>query len=267
MGQDEPTTDALVATALLDDHDAAWDAVSLLHRRGSRDVLDAAAHLAGSDSARERVRAADILGQLGVPRRAFPDACLSLLMGLLATADAHPEVIAAAATALGHLSPSLHKAQRAVVAAALAELHGHADADVRFGVVAGLSGLDEPQAIAALIVLSADSDGDVRNWATFAIGSLSNMDGASVRDALAARLGDPYEEVRGEAMVGLARRGDGRVHEVITKGLGNSPSVFAVRAAEALGDSVHVPALEALRGSPDEELATAVAAALETLAG
>ncbi len=266
MAADEPTTDVLMAAALGPDPDVAWEAVSALHRRGTRDVLDAAAHLAGSDRQLDRVRAADILGQLGVPRRTFPDACLTLLMGLLTTADADPDVVAAAATALHHLHGSLAKAQRAVVAAALAELAAHTSAEVRFGVVHGLSGLDEPQGVAALIVLSADADPDVRNWATFAIGSLSTMDGASVRDALAQRLVDPDEEVAGEALVGLAMRHDDRVRPTIKASLDSTaPSLFAVRGAEGLGDASLIPLLTRHEGASDPDMAAAVSQALAVL--
>ena len=67
--------------------------------------------------------------------------------------------------------------------------------------------------LAALIALSADDDLDVRDWATFALGTLSEDDGAPLRDALAARLDDEDEDVRLEAVHGLALRGDARAAE------------------------------------------------------
>jgi HEAT repeat protein len=256
---DEPTIAMLVADALQDDPDASWEAISLLHRSGTREVLDAAVRLADSPGVRERVCAADILGQLGVPERTFPDESLMLLMGLLTPADDDEEVISAAAAALGHLHPSLQPAQRAVIAAALSELSTHDNEDVRFAVVHGLSGLDEPQAVATLILLSDDDDPDVRNWATFGIGSLTSMDTDSVRDALAARLHDDFEEVRGEAMVGLARRQDERVRAPLTEALGAGGSVLAVRAAGALRDRSLAPLLETVRDTASDELVRAAA--------
>jgi hypothetical protein len=57
--------------------------------------------------------------------------------------------------------------------------------------------------------LSGDPVADVRDWACFGLGVL-HADNAQVRDALAARLDDPHEDTRGEALVALARTGDRR---------------------------------------------------------
>jgi len=53
----------------------------------------------------------------------------------------------------------------------------------------------------------------VRDWATFALGMLASEDSEQLRDALAARLGDPDPETRLEAVHGLALRGDQRAVE------------------------------------------------------
>ena len=62
-----------------------------------------------------------------------------------------------------------------------------------------------------MLKLTADTDEDVRDWAAFGIGVLGDIDSPEVRDALAACLQDANEEVREEAMVGLAKRKDQRV--------------------------------------------------------
>ena len=64
-----------------------------------------------------------------------------------------------------------------------------------------------------LIGLSGDSEDDVRDWATFALGTLADADEPELRDALAARLDDPDEATRLEAVHGLAVRGDPRAAE------------------------------------------------------
>ncbi|WP_425532684.1 HEAT repeat domain-containing protein, partial [Stenotrophomonas maltophilia] len=46
----------------------------------------------------------------------------------------------------------------------------HPDPDVRFSVAVALLGHQQAAAIDALIMLSADANGDVRNWATFGLG-------------------------------------------------------------------------------------------------
>ncbi len=66
------------------------------------------------------------------------------------------------------------------------------------------------EALNALIELSADADAKVRDWATFALGTLAEADSPALRDALAARLDDADEDTRMEAVHGLALRGDER---------------------------------------------------------
>jgi hypothetical protein len=53
----------------------------------------------------------------------------------------------------------------------------------------------------------------VRDWATFALGTLASQDTVELRDALVARLDDPDPETRLEAVHGLALRGDVRAVE------------------------------------------------------
>jgi HEAT repeat protein len=72
--------------------------------------------------------------------------------------------------------------------------------------VLGLLTMETPAAIEALLELSRDSDVDVRNWATFALGSQIDVDTPQIREALRNRLSDSDEDTRSEALCGLARR-------------------------------------------------------------
>jgi HEAT repeat protein len=85
-----------------DDGHGDWTAVSALQTLGTREVLDRALRLIASDGPRLRGRALDILGQLGVPTRTFPDECLSAAVERLNN-DPDPSVLRNAAIALGHL--------------------------------------------------------------------------------------------------------------------------------------------------------------------
>jgi len=107
------------------------------------------------------------------------------------------------ATAFGHLSdprgiPALHA------------LRDHPDEDVRYAVVFGLLGQDDDLAVETLVELSRDSDADVRDWATFGLGTQIERDDAQIREALVGRLDDLDDDRRGEALRGLAARGDAR---------------------------------------------------------
>ena len=59
------------------------------------------------------------------------------------------------------------------------------------------------------MLLMLDDD-EIRDLATFGLGTQLNDDSAEIRDALAARLTDEHVDTRHEALIGLARRRDPR---------------------------------------------------------
>jgi HEAT repeat protein len=256
---DPRPTEELINLALTEeDEHAAWNAVTVLQFRATREVLEAAQNLCKSERAKERELGANILGQLGVPDRAFPDECLATALELLET-DQEVQVLSAACIALGHLHDP-----RAI--GPLVGLKNHPSEDVRYGVVHGLSGQRDDLAIATLIELSADEDSDVRDWATFELGTiLDDVDTPQIREALFARLGDPDDDTRGEALASLARRKDERVLVPLTRELEEAaddagPLVF--EAAEKLGDPRLCPVLLKIKalGVEDSYLEKALAA-------
>lgn len=186
----------------------AWDAIITLQRTGSRAVLEMCAARCASPDPRERRVAAAVLGQLGVRDRqastVFREERLQALHSLLHAEVAGPadaRVLAAACIALGHL----HDAR---VIPSVAALHAHPDPDVRFAVALGLSGHDTDEVITTLKALSADTEAQVRDWATFGLGQQIDRDTSAVRAALTARLTDPDPDTRQEAFSGLAARGE-----------------------------------------------------------
>jgi len=115
---------------------------------------------------------------------------------------------------------------------------------VRFGVVKGLLNHPGATAIATLIELTKDEDEEVRNWATFGLGSQVDIDTAEIRAALFERVTDSHDETRGEALVGLARRRDPRVLGPIIEELSSEHiGILVLEAAETLGDPKLLPAL------------------------
>ncbi|HEX5228228.1 MAG TPA: HEAT repeat domain-containing protein [Bryobacteraceae bacterium] len=91
---------------------------------------------------------------------------------------------------------------------ALVALRRHPDPDVRWAVTNVLHGAENADVIDALIELMDDPDDNVRDWATFALGTQCSIDSTAIRDALRKRLNDPYKEARDEAGWGLAQRRD-----------------------------------------------------------
>lgn len=243
----EPTLDpellSLVEDALsAPDEETEREAVMALHRRGDRATLDAMVALFARTDARARSLAADVIGQLGVPERTLPDDSFAALAHQLPR-ETEPAVLGDLGVAFGHLRDA-----RAVPL--LRPLSDHPDARVRFGVVMGLMGHDTEAALGTLITLSADRDGEVRNWATFALGAQTEEDTPALRAALHARLDDSHLETRSEALSGLAERGDRSIVPRLATALAIEGSLdpLAVEAAARLGEPELHGALVALRG-------------------
>jgi hypothetical protein len=136
----------------------------------------------------------------------------------------------------------------------LVHLKNHPDAAVREGVAYGLSTYEDERAIATLIELSVDVDSDVRDWATFGLGSMIETDTPAIRDALLARTTDEDGDTRGEAMVGLARRHDKRVVEILLAELeAGWYGSLLFEAATEIADPRLYPALVELREGWDED--------------
>lgn len=239
-GSDPRPTDELFRIALSEpDLDVRWRAVQALHWRSGRDVFERAAALCAGTRPIERMTGADVLAQLGMPEHEFPDEAIAVLSRLL-VAETDAAVVASALSAFGHLGgpPDLP---------AVAPLKDHPDASVRHSLAYALGFLEEPLAVETLIALTRDEEANVRDWATFGLGQ-GDADSPGLRDALAERLRDEDDEVRAEAIAGLARRHDTRVLDALVDALRAreaTPQIF--EACEAMADVRLVPELLYLR--------------------
>jgi HEAT repeat protein len=240
QASDPRSTSELVALYLLDpETDEAGQALSIVQYRGGKDEFEIAAQLARSSLAHERRVAADILAQLGWQERTYLSESVEILLRLLSDPD--ETVLQASAIACGHRKSPLCVAR-------LVELVSHTSDGVRYGVSYGLAGQDEPAAVAALTLLSKDKDRDVRDWATFALGSQTDLDTPDLREALRARLRDIDAEIRGEALVGLGRRHDEHLKNAVLDELnGEFHGDWVLEAAEAIADPDFIPALQGMR--------------------
>jgi HEAT repeats len=208
--------DALFARTLVGDHEDedAWAAVHRLRLNGCREIFDRAAAWCESDDPRKRARAAEVLCQLRCAsmsdvlapesERLFPDETYGLITKMLETEQEHL-ALNSAISALGHLGND--KAIPLIF-----RFQDHPDDNVRFAVAFSLCCFpDDPRSVDGLLKLTRDSDADVRDWAVFGLGTLSDADTPEIRDALFSCLNDANEDVREEAAVGLGKRQDQRV--------------------------------------------------------
>jgi HEAT repeat protein len=141
----------------------------------------------------------------------------------------------------------------------------HPDAVVRGAVVGALLTHREPAAVDTLLELSRDADDDVRDWATFGLGTQlgptdpenrteeSFVDTPALRDALAARLDDPHLDTRCEAVVGLAMRRDPRALSVLKQEIAKGPEApLYLEAARWLAAPELCEGLRKLAASEDQ---------------
>jgi HEAT repeat protein len=171
--------------------------------------------------------------------------------------EADSRVVWATARALGMTGSG-------VGAAALVRLATYHDHLVRLEVAMGLPRClsDDPVALGvqALISLTGDPHGEVRDWATFGLGAQLDVDGTAVRDALAGRVDDPSGDTADEAMLGLARRHDPRAYDLVRRRLsGDRAGALAVKAAAYLADPRLIDVLRAW-DADDEDIDVAVGA-------
>jgi HEAT repeat protein len=258
------------------DSSERWSFVEELHKRGDSATFRAASAFVASSDPVRRGLGVDVLAQLGaypnvpVQDRPFSAQTVRLLLDHLPE-ERDPEVLASVAFAFGHLGST----------SALHDLRNHSDEGVRHAVVFGLLGVDEDVAVQTLIELSADESAQVRDWATFALGVESKRDDPDVRKALFARLTDPDDDTREEAIRGLATRGDQRaipqlLRELSTGGSPDDPyriEEALLALASSTGDAQlckHVRAIHAdwQRDTPDkplpDDLQSAIRACLHT---
>lgn len=240
---------SLVGMALQDwGSDESWKAISELQMRGSHEALALARRLAKSRNWRKRALGLYIASQLrrrqkGVPfgsiEYALDDTQEMLLAGLH---DTCRDVLYAAISGFGHRPHPLALPE-------LIKFASHPDQKIRFEVAVALGGYSEPGSIDVLLRLAKDDSDAVRDWATFGIGSLLEVDNQQVRDLLWANLQDKDEDVRGEALVGLAIRKDERIIPVLLELLDTNCRVFALKASESLASPLLLERLNTIRDS------------------
>jgi HEAT repeat protein len=239
FAKDARESATLATVAMVEpNEDVAREATAILQYRGTPLEFEIARELASDrDPARRRL-AADIMGQLGWDERTSLEESVDTLLNLLDDPDSG--VVAQAATALG-----FRNHPRAIPR--LLQHLADPEADVRLGVVHGLSQHDSLDAVDGLIRLTVDGDRDVRDWATFGLASLTDVDTLELREALLARMSEDDDEIRGEALIGLARRHHPDAPGLVRQEL-NRPFAgdWPIEAAELLADAALYPALQAV---------------------
>ncbi|MCP4395431.1 MAG: hypothetical protein GY804_14370 [Alphaproteobacteria bacterium] len=240
------STKELVKIALknIDSNDAAL-AIAIIQQRGTIEEFETARKLAKSIGVKTRQLAIRILGQLNCSDRSMKNETVDILIHILTTAKEN-EVLADACVALGY------RQDRNAIAYLHDFMH-HPDPNVRYGVAFGVMGHEDNLAIETLVALSCDENLKVRDWATYGLSKKIKANTPPIRDALFANVYDDDLRVRGEALVGLARRNDLRVVEPLIEEISHKfPGYLALEAISILKDPSFYSALMALNERTSE---------------
>lgn len=191
-----------------------WQNISVLRQRPTKNVFSICVKLAESDKPHCRIIAYDILAQLGLMPRPFSKQTIELLFQHLETED-DPTAMMSLLYAIGHHDKVLNRLQ----VDQLCALSATDDSSVKEGLLFALNGIDNAKAILVLIMFSKDKLSNIRNWATFGLGSQIKRNTRQIRSALWDRVNDKHQETKLEAIAGLAIRKDMRVSEIIKREL------------------------------------------------
>ena len=203
------------------DNEEYWVPVRILQAR-LPSALESIQVLSRSQSPKDRDVAATILGQNSVRDKFNAPECQAILISMLSDPQLDSPPLASILFALGHL-----KALGYIDL--ILPFENHHNPDVRYAATSSLVGSDDEAAISALIRLSCDADFDVRNWATFGLGAITELDSARIRTALAERLDETDDEIRGEALRGLIARHDIRAIPALRRDLARWQQLPLVR--------------------------------------
>ncbi|UUF16921.1 MULTISPECIES: HEAT repeat domain-containing protein [Flavobacterium] len=186
-----------------------WKFISELRKRKQGGVFEKSIELTKSEIVREKIIGINILAQFGYPRLHSKE-ILKRYFDLL-KAETDKNIISSILYGIGHNNDNLTENQINIIC----DYKNHRSVNVRYSLVYALLSIDKMKPIETLIELTKDKDSDIRNWATFGIGTQIETNNTTIRDALWERVSDEDKITRFEAIVGLAKRKEENIREIL----------------------------------------------------
>ncbi|MFK7807412.1 MAG: HEAT repeat domain-containing protein [Saprospiraceae bacterium] len=217
-----------------------WNYVSELRKRATEGIFKKSLSLANSNVITEKEIGLTVLAQFGYPR-VHKKEILKFFFKLLER-ERDRRILSPILYGIGHSNEKLTIKQINI----LCTFKTHKSTTVRHALVFALCTLENAKAIDALIYLSNDKDSDVRDWATFGLGTQIEIDNEKIRTALWDRVSDKDEGPRFEAISGLAQRRDYRIKNILTEELEriDEHGSLILEAIEQLEDKTFITLLE-----------------------
>jgi hypothetical protein len=217
-----------------------WNYIRELRKRKTNDIYQKAIQLTNSIDNHEKVIGINILAQFGYSKKKKSQ-ILNIYFNLLKS-ESNIKIISSILYGIGHNNKNLTEKQIGLICC----FHSSKSATIRYSLTFALSGIENKNAISTLIKLSKDKDADIRDWATFGIGSQIKTDNIEIRETLWERVTDTDKNTRDEAIAGLAIRKDQRVKEILKKELetANDLSSLMLEAIENFDDKEFINLIE-----------------------
>lgn len=203
------------AMALQTQGKAYWNCIYKLQSLGNRYTFSAAKELCLSGKKNNRLIGINVISQLFTTnnpgkensyKRLYRREAVNIIKPFINNRD--EDILCAAIYGLAHL----HAGN---IGRLVGKYSNHKNSEIRFAVAFALGGDQSNTAIHKLIELTRDKAPDIRDWATFGLGNIGEKDNPMIREALFQRVKDRDKDTRYEAMIGLAKRKDLRVIEII----------------------------------------------------
>ncbi len=213
MSRTNWTNDKLLSRLINNKTDKSrWNNISVLRKRPSKELFAKCVELSKSNNPKIRKIGIDILAQLGLPPRPYLNETLKIYFELLDTEN-DPDVLMSLLYSIGHNNDKLDNEQIEKICSFI----NTKNSLINEGLVFALLGIDNLNAIETLIKLTSDKLSHIRNWATFGLGTQIERNNKTIREALWERVNDKNQETKLEAIVGLAKRKDKRVNDIIRR--------------------------------------------------
>lgn len=190
-----------------------WETIRILRSRPSKDLFDKCIELINSNDKKKKIIGIKILTQLGIPPRPFLKETIKIFFNLLKS-EKNVDVLFSIFFGISHNNSDLNRNQINLICS----FENTENILIKESLVAALGFIENEKAIDVLIKFSKDKANHIRSWATFYIGQV-DFDNEYIREALWNRVNDKHQETRMEAIIGLAKRKDNRVLEIINQEL------------------------------------------------
>jgi hypothetical protein len=216
-----------------------WDNIRILRKRPSEELFLKCVDLTKSKDPKIRNIGIHILAQFGLTPRPFLKETLKIYFELL-DIETEPEVLISILYSISHNNNKLSNVQ-------IEKICSFQNSDnnlIKEGLVSALGFINNTQAIEVLLKLTEEKSSHIRDWATFYIGQ-GERNNKKIRDALWNRINDKHQDTKLEAIVGLAKRKDFRVKEIIKREFNNGEyGMLIFEAMIETNDKQYLPLLK-----------------------